>query len=233
MLKRGLLLSLLVVAGCNPKFDEKKAAALINEKIGSGCFFITLDDPTDITFNTITRIYNKENKQISEGPTRSIISLAKNPNYEKQHRQLTALESVGLMDKTENHINPNKAGGYLSDIQGAPSNMAPTAKIPGTQYKLTKIGEGYVRSEPNTNKLTFCTGYLRVNTLDLPKTENGKLPDRFSASYTITVRDTPNWANDKTVDASFPVIKKAITEKNGSTGTAVFVKTAKGYAIEP
>lgn len=232
MLKRSLLLSLLVVAGCNPKFDEKKAAALVNEKIGSGCFFVTLNDPTDITFNTITRIYNKENKQISESPTRNVISLAKGPHYEKQHHQLTALESVGLVDKSERHINPNKAGGFLSDIQGAPSNMAPTAKTPGTQYKLTKIGEGYIREEAGSHKLTICTGYLRVNQIDLPKGENGKLPDRFSASYTITVRDTPNWAGDKTIESNFPALKKAITDKNGSTGTAMFVKTAKGYAIE-
>lgn len=232
MFKRSLLLSLFVLAGCEPQFDEKRAATLVNEQIGSGCFFTPLTDPTDIRFNTVTRLYDQESKQIIESDTRSFISLVKNPNYDKQHHQLTALEGVGLLDKIASHVNTNGKGGFVTDVQDAPSGTSPTARVTGLQYKLTSIGAGYIKVEPKTNNLNICIGYVRVKNIYLPKTEDGKLPDRMSVSYTIEVRDPPNWANDERVKKEFPSIKDAITEKNNSSGTAVFVNTPKGYVIE-
>lgn len=232
MFKRSLLLGLLVLAGCDQKFDARKATSLVNEQIGGGCFYTTLTDPTDIRFNTITRIYNKETKEITESETRNFISLNKNPNYEKQHHQLTALESVGLVDRVENHVNTNGKGGFVTDVQGGPSAMTPTAKVAGIQYKLTSIGSGYIRPEPETNNLNICVGYLRVKNITLPTEQDGSSPDRISASYTIEVRDTPNWTSDERIQKEFPAIKKAIMDKNDSSGTAIFVKTADGYVIE-
>lgn len=224
------LIAILGLVACNDTsaMDAAKAIKLITQQNEGKCVYVSFT-PSDIRFNTNSRIYDTKNSKIIINPLLDGFSIPYEGADKDELKQLAALEEEGLVKKVADYINPGDDGAYVSDIENAPLELLTESKK-GYQYQLTKLGKSYITSELGSSLPKVCIGYRKVDQLIIG--ESAELPGSYIASYNIKIVNRPNWVKSPNVQEAFPNLMLSIAEVEQANNEITIVKKGNNWEIE-
>lgn len=190
------ILSTAVLAACGSARDASKSnfEAAINKHFADDC------TPLSFGFGQLTGV---------KGTDHGYPVIVRDTNYALQPNTAarTAFDALA------------KAGLLTSKPAQIPSSGQEPET--GTAYALTEKGK---QSLVKPGSVSFCVGHRRVDeVVQFSEPSDGLGQTMSAATYTYTVVDVPEWANDPAVRAAFPSLNQLLEPHQKAQATMVLM----------